>query len=106
MIKITPDGFFFGGGLSPSLKNFGGSSSPAPPVPTPLILTRLRSEQLVIGTIQHYIPFLIRTIMSFLDEVEKTEQDTVVSRARDTKTFAETSSVNASLVSPRAAETE
>ena len=43
--------------------------------------------------------------MSFLDEVEKTEQDTVVSRTRDTKTFAETSSVTASFVSPRAAET-
>jgi hypothetical protein len=49
---------------------------------------------------------LFRTIMSFLDEVEKTEQDTVVSRARDTKTFAEASSVSASFVSPRAVEAE
>lgn len=71
-----------------------------------MILTGVRSEQLVIGTIRPYIPFLLRTIMSFLDEVEKTEQDTVVSRTRDTKTFAETSSVSASFVSPRAAETE
>ena len=44
--------------------------------------------------------------MSFLDEVEKTEQDTVVSRARDSKTFAEASSISASFVSPRAADTE
>ncbi|CAB3992815.1 centrosomal of 131 kDa isoform X2 [Paramuricea clavata] len=48
----------------------------------------------------------LRTIMSFLDEVEKTEQDTVVSRVRDTKTFAEASSVSASFVSPRAVEAE
>ena len=44
--------------------------------------------------------------MSFLDEVEKTEQDTIVSRVRDTKTFAEASSVSASFVSPRAVEAE
>ncbi|XP_028395235.1 centrosomal protein of 131 kDa-like [Dendronephthya gigantea] len=43
----------------------------------------------------------LRTIMSFLDEVEKTDQDTVVSRVRDAKTFAETSSISASVVSPR-----
>jgi hypothetical protein len=44
--------------------------------------------------------------MSFLDEVEKTEQDTVVSRVRDSKTFAEASSISASSVSPRAVEAE
>lgn len=38
--------------------------------------------------------------MSFLDEVEKTDQDTVVSRVRDTKTFGEVSP-DASITLPR-----
>ena len=48
----------------------------------------------------------LRTIMSFLDEVEKTEQDTVVSRVPDSKTFGEASSISASFVSPRVVEAE
>ncbi|XP_046855295.1 centrosomal protein of 131 kDa-like [Xenia sp. Carnegie-2017] len=48
----------------------------------------------------------LRTIMSFLDEVEKTEQDTVVSRVHDANTFHESSSVATSVMSPAVIENE
>ena len=44
--------------------------------------------------------------MSFLDEVEKTEQDTVVSRVHDGNTFHESSSVATSVMSPAVIENE